>query len=611
MRLAPLVVATLLALPAAALALGPLDAAPAPALADGDLVARAQAMLLEPVRLGRSPQGWIDWAEAQLRAPAVAADATDLAGAIAALYASAGLVADDATLADLDARVAALDPAAAASLAPLVATMAQVYAQQRAVAAQVDLAPALRDGLFVPSGAWASEQLHALDGHFDPALADATRVVLPPAAAQASVANAEQLVAAAMAFRAAADGGAFELAGPFTDPLGLVVLGSPGSDVFVPGGALGQPILVADPGGDDLDLTSAGGACPVPLDAEAELGQFDCNGLVASLRVDAGGDDTYTASATYAVAQGAGALGGLGVLVDAAGDDLYQASQVSTQREFMYYIAAGVQGSGEGGAGLLLDLQGNDRYVLSYTSGGRNVFMQSQGFAGLGGFGALVDGTGADTYNADLVCQTANRVFCGVYILGTALYPGVAIALDGEGDDFYRGYVRAPQEDYYSQSFAAFGGVGIEVDLLGDDVYIDSATSYNPQYSPSLNCAYASGMYGGAHSLFLDAAGNDDYLSETYDLVNDAKITSESYSLAGTSLFWDVSGDDHHTMRALGSDESIVLGRGALGTVLDRHALYLDTGGLDVYADEPADQTVGADMDAWLTGADLNVVPTV
>jgi hypothetical protein len=622
MRLRPSLVVLLLLAPAAlAIAPGLTAVDDAPAADAAAYVASAQAILHGKSFLGNDPQGWMDFAGAQLNPTPSKNSAKDLVAAMGALYQAAGVVPTDAQQTELLRGVAQLDTFEAAALAPLVSDVARVYASQVEIAKQVDVSVLMEDGVLYPSGHFASAQIHQLEADFDEALSEQTRIALPPEAARASVANAQDLIEAAKAFEVAvgqAPPGSFEVL--FTDPLGLVQIGSRGADSFVPGGVLGQPVLVADPGGDDIDTTNAGGACPL----DDVLGQFNCNGLAASLRVDVAGNDVYNHAGSHQVAQGSGALGGVGVLVDFTGSDTYNAVQTTTEGEFMYYFAAGVQGAGEGGVGILLDGEGNDRYLLTHTNVLQDAFVQSQGFGGIGGVGALIDGVGDDHYESILTCPVTNRaLFCGMYILGTSLYGGVSIAFDGAGNDYYRGYVDAPQEDYYSQSFAAFGGIGIEVDVAGNDIYLDTAITHGPRAygpgSPSLNCAYASAMYAGAYSLFLDLQGNDNYWSETIDLQARAKITSESYSLAGVSLFWDAEGSDVHRMKADGATGETVLGRGFAPAATDTIALYLDTGGLDIYQDFGG-PTVGGDgsgvvPNVWHAGAnagiDVNLIPNV
>lgn len=549
MRLAPLLVGlALLAVPVAALPMG-LSGPSAQELAE----ARAAALLNGQTLAGRTAQGWLDWAEARFDEPAAAGAQVPLGEAMRALYGAAGAEATVEQLATLDAAIAALDPAWARALGPLVASLAEGYAEQVLVAAMVDPA------VFVARNGAA----------------------LPPEGTALAAANAERVLGAIAAFRAQA--AALGPAEGFADPLGLVVVGTAGDDTFTRGPTNNDPVLLLDNGGDDLDLTGSGAACAAPA------GASECNGRALSVRVDLAGDDTYRYAGAHAVAQGSGAFGGLGILVDAAGRDVYDSTQLVSHGPFVtYYINGVMQGGGEAGAGLLLDLAGDDTYRFYGYSNTRELFGMGQGFAGLGGLGALLDADGHDVYDAYVLCEGPGNQFCGLYVQSTALYPGVSIQVDqGAGNDVYHGILYAPQEDYYSQSFAAFGAFALLVDGGGDDDYLDRAVTTRNTGGVSLNCAYGTAEYAGALAIFIDRDGNDKYLTETIS-TNSPYSMAEGFSLASASLFWDVRGDDWHEIRSIGPNP-VVVGRGIGGNALENSAVYLDTGGDDVYADHIGD----------------------
>jgi hypothetical protein len=538
---APLLVLLLLAAPAASL----------PTAADP--LARAEALWDSNTWAGHTPRGWLGWAHDRLAgAPAPLAEA-DLAAATLALYAAAGADPTGAEVEALHRDASALGPGGSV-LGGLVAVLAEAYAAQAVIAAHVD---------------------------------PAARPMLPLAATEAGAANAARVLGALDAVRVQAH--ALPPQG-FRDPLGLVVLGSPGDDVHLRApGRFPDPVLLLDPAGNDLDRTSAGAACPAPPNDIAT-----CNGLALAVRADFAGDDTYDFEAPHGVAHGSGALGGLGILLDHDGHDTYVARQRVAHGPFVtYYINGVMQGSGEGGLGLLVDRAGDDHYLFQGHSSTRELFGQGQGFAGLGGLGALLDGAGRDTYEGLGDCDGARGQFCGLYVQATALYPGVALQLDaGSGDDVYRGILVAPQEDYYSQAFAAFGAFALQVDEGGDDDYLARAVSTNPSGGVSLNCAFGTAEYGGALAIFVDRDGNDRYLTETIS-PNPPLTMAEGFSLAAASLFWDVRGDDWHEMRAIGPSP-VIVGRGTGSSALENSAFYLDSGGRDTYADP-----VGRDQGAW------------
>jgi hypothetical protein len=577
MRLAFLL-AVLLSAPAVASAL-----APAPVDARALAAERATQLLTQGPHLGKTPAGWLSFARAALAPAATPAPPVTLSSAMAQLYQAVGVQPDAAQERDLSLRIAALPGDAAAAFAPLVAASAQAYATQAALARGLD---------------WGAMRL------------------LPERQAEASVANAERVLGAVGAFEQAARGLRADVPG-FEDPLGLVQLGGTGSDTFRPDSPFGDPVLTADLGGDDTYLEAAGGACPLSM----QNPWATCNGLAFALAVDLAGNDRYEAQGLGVTAQGSGAFGGLGMLVDAQGDDVYHVQQgVPTDGFLLPYISGVVMGSGEAGVGMLLDAMGSDQYLFDAGSSGFDLYVQGQGFGGLGGVGVLADGAGNDLYSTQVRCDGPHNQLCGLYTMAQGSYSGAGIMVDVSGDDRYLASVVAPWEDYYAQSFAAFGALTLQADLAGNDVYEASATSYDTSRS-ALNCAYGTAEYAGALAIFLDAAGNDRYYDATYS-PNGVSTMAEGFSLASTSLFWDAAGDDTHTMVSVqtdGGNNAVVTGRGMGTDVLDTFALYLDTGGQDTYADVPAAQTIGGNDQVWFPsvhdvsglGVDEDVVPVL
>ncbi|MCP4713944.1 MAG: hypothetical protein GY868_02415, partial [Deltaproteobacteria bacterium] len=237
-------------------------------------------------------------------------------------------------------------------------------------------------------------------------------------------------------------------------PLGNIIIGSPGDDVYT-GPA---PALLIEAGGDDLyRFQEPSRLCVI---------------------IDLAGEDTYACADQ--VFLGAG-IGGIGVLVDCAGDDRYIGGSFSF-------------GSGFLGAGMLADLDGDDRYVAR---------MFCQGAASFG-IGVLYDGAGKDAYS------------CGLYGQGMGAVAGAGVLVDMDGDDDYRsGYevadLREKNKGFqtYSQGFAtgvrqfAGGGVGLLFDGRGDD-----------RYSGSYFCQGSS--YWHALGLLIDEQGDDSYQARRY-----------------------------------------------------------------------------------------------
>ena len=170
---------------------------------------------------------------------------------------------------------------------------------------------------------------------------------------------------------------------------------------------------------------------------------FEGNGLL----MDVGGDDVYRGKTS---AQGAGHVGGIGVLRDlGGGDDRYLAIRNS-------------QGFGLVGVlGLLHDDGGSDRYE-TYMPRPLRPDAQFQA----DGSGGVVDDTG--------VCDGMSRM-----VQGTALLGGAGSLLDEDGADRYAGapdgvqdFARGVQFFHASQGFGCSGGYGSLRDEGGDhDVY--------------------------------------------------------------------------------------------------------------------------------------------
>jgi hypothetical protein len=153
----------------------------------------------------------------------------------------------------------------------------------------------------------------------------------------------------------------------------------------------------------------------------------------------------------------------------------------------------------------------------------------------------------------------------------------------------------------------------MQVDGQGNDRWVASETSFlGGPFGHTFNCAYGTSFPTGS-AIFLEGGGDDTYLTEATDPVRGSESMAEGWGYAGSALFWDVAGNDLHRMVARGPD-SMVTGRGTVGFGAvgpSVSALYLDTGGVDTYADEPSDQTIGSDGGVWVAGIDVNAVPSV
>lgn len=190
-----------------------------------------------------------------------------------------------------------------------------------------------------------------------------------------------------------------------------------------------------------------------------------------SILVDDKGNDTYLGSTG---SMGAGHLGGVGVLEDGDGDDFYFAMR---------------NGMGLGllvGLGILRDDAGNDEYdyymprpldpnaeVHENGSGGQ---VDDSGLGGEFGLSPDAGGVGGR-------CDGIPRSLQGV---GIFIAPAVGVLVDREGDDSYRAAGFENQEEglptqvvpgllrfaHGSQGSGHLGGVGVMLDLAGDDEYL-------------------------------------------------------------------------------------------------------------------------------------------
>jgi hypothetical protein len=186
----------------------------------------------------------------------------------------------------------------------------------------------------------------------------------------------------------------------------------------------------------DLDATCAAPNGAGPSRLVRRVGTIGAGFAGVGMVLDRGGNDTYLGKA---LTQGAGHIGGVGLLDDAGrGNDTYRAVRTA-------------QGAGVlDGLGVLQDDGGNDDY----------------------GFYEVAQGLYEVRPPSGAVCDAEVRQLQGAGILG-----GLGLHLDGLGDDTYRAdrpsvlvfpaTHRAP-----SQGAGTLGGAGVLVDLAGRDRYL-------------------------------------------------------------------------------------------------------------------------------------------
>ena len=345
-------------------------------------------------------------------------------------------------------------------------------------------------------------------------------------------------------------------------PHGLILFGGPGDNTY----ELNRPVaLLVDAGGNDryqgVIATSYDAAHP------------------HSVVIDLAGDDEYRGAA-HGLATG---RLGVGMLVDVAGDDTY-------------HLERGSGGTGFGGVGVLYDLDGNDTYVGSrFTQG-----------AAIAGIGLLYDGAGDDAYTSF------------GFGLGFGGPLGAGAVLDMAGDDSYQcggkypsGYNNAskpppkPQDPTFQytamgmgmglgrrilsreakdHAYALAGGIGMVVDVAGDDSYTSSNFSQGCGYyfgsglklDLAGNDVHGGARYGhasGAHfgqGLFVDYAGADTYGS-TGPTYNGGCAWDHS---AFVFIDAGIEGDKYEWSRSAG------FGRADIGS----WGMFADVGGDDTYA---------------------------
>jgi hypothetical protein len=328
--------------------------------------------------------------------------------------------------------------------------------------------------------------------------------------------------------------------------------------------------LIVDCGGDDTYTGAT--AATATLDRPV------------SVVIDFAGDDTYIADEHTNCAQGSGTLG-IGILVDEQGNDTYT---VYDNGQGSATFGVGIlwdgggddsfsgrvfcQGAAQFGVGELINIGGNDTYYAFYSS---------QAFANTAGYGLLLDTEGNDTYTAE------------PYKLMT---PGVHGHNDNVNYSLCQGVGFGRRADLYD-GHSMGGGMGVLVDLAGDDVY--TAGIY----------AQAS-AYWFAAGLLYDKAGNDIYdayffvqsgtahmgITELLDDEGDDFYKArQAISVGGAhdiSISWaiDRGGNDHYECWYEDADGNKTSGGLLLGaSTANGMGFCINIGGDDIYdvLDEP------------------------
>ena len=195
----------------------------------------------------------------------------------------------------------------------------------------------------------------------------------------------------------------------------------------------------------------------------------------------------------------------------------------------MYESEVFSQGAGAWGVGLLFDAGGNDRYVT---------YSQAQGFGGVRGAGALVDG--------GVVIVAADS---GVPSLGgDPMYPSAQLP-QASNESFAQGCGAGRRPDGPDVGFPFPGGLGVLRDRAGDDVYTASVFAQG--------CGFAMGM-----GALLDASGDDSY---------DALYYAQGAALhLSSAVMIDSSGNDRYDTRFPAAAAMLGLGHDvSVGVLVD------------------------------------------
>ena len=383
---------------------------------------------------------------------------------------------------------------------------------------------------------------------------------------------------------------------------GYVIIGGPAANRY----DMDHIYAVIDPGGNDTYVWNEALALETQTIIDhagndhyrATTGGPGAGWLGAALLIDRAGNDRYESALGGC---GAGAFG-VGVLFDDDGTD-------------EYHCAAWSVGSAIYGAGALVD-QGRQTDV--YES---QVF--SQGAAGPGALGILVDSGGDDLYRANGPVPSAYNT-PGTYMafsqgVGTGIRPydagGVGVLLDYGGNDRYEGGEFAQGGGYlwgigllrdeaghdlyygtrYAQGFAVHQAFGMLTDLSGDDVYWgSSAATQGAAWDQSIAVLFdaqgddfyrAQSLSQGAaaqqsRAILRDAAGNDRYWSFSRDTQGAAGNNRYHFNpgdpVYSLGILFDEGGDDSYST-GVGNGETVLRrdangqqGHGIAGIVVDR-----------------------------------------
>ncbi len=371
-------------------------------------------------------------------------------------------------------------------------------------------------------------------------------------------------------------------------PIGELVIGTYGKDVFT-----GNPLVVIDPGGDDiyqLDPQEPGRARVIAdwegndLYMAPDGHDLGCGFWNWGLLIDQAGDDTYRAG-NFSL--GAGWFG-VGALYDLGGRDTYEGDTYT-------------QGAGGWGLGVLYDGgDGNDRY---------NGALSSQGFGFTAGSGVLMDEAGNDTYFAGGKYEDILR-YVDHYLslsqgFGYGIRPhfsgGVGLLLDLNGHDVYTA-------DIFGQGCSYWWGFGGLYDAAGNDQYTAYQYAQGSATHMTAGCLFdksgddtysSKGVSQGcghdwAPALLIDGTGDDRYTC--------TDLSQAAGSANGVAVLIDGGGNDVYNAKDTLNTQGYGNPRRDYGSI----GLFLDLGGKDRYVGAGKDSKVWLSRSMWGVGVDAD-----
>ncbi|MHB8511972.1 MAG: hypothetical protein ACYDCC_07285 [Actinomycetota bacterium] len=280
------------------------------------------------------------------------------------------------------------------------------------------------------------------------------------------------------------------------------------------------------------------------------------------------------------------AYGGVGLLLEGTGNHSHTFSVVSTQGQSIWALGQGF--GGLGGVGIASDLTGNNAWISSGSGSCYHCNPAREGFVGLytggvgfyGGTGILTNtGQGHETYRS---IDTADNV--DFYALGFAAFGGLGIlGDDGGGDTYYTQEQalagRAPgvfPDPILNCAIgaASYGGVGVVVSGDGSDSYYGASIAPGGRGAWVMDNGF--GGPGAAYGVFVKHGGNNSYKMEA--------ISTGERKISGRGLYEPGFNPNDLT--------GFVGGVNSFGT-------FVDIGGNDTFSGGP-----GAPNSEWVLGID-------